>query len=292
MAHPVETRRGAVQSITLTVPLLSSNSYLVVRLPQQAVRDMLEHVRTLPPDQRPGFVREWIMRNQQAVIEQHIRSGGRQRRFRYDVVPVAAVRLSSTPRRVEGERPPAGGTVPRREETRSPTGGSRRPIQPRVEESRGVSGPAPPAAMRPPTVAPPPAPVEAPAPQLRRRGARSGPQEFEGGRGTASDPYRVNILPGRSTGSDLGAQVVRIPFTFSIGERVRFSVSVTMSQLADSRIQDTYREIIRVCRSVILQHHAQGGTVRLQVPPFAQWRQTVRGQLDDDARLRRYLTTH
>jgi len=87
MASPVQMRRGEVQSITLTIPLLSDrNSYLVVRLPDQAVRDLMAQARALPQEQRAGFIRDWVMRNQQAVLEQHIRSGGRSRQFRYDVV--------------------------------------------------------------------------------------------------------------------------------------------------------------------------------------------------------------
>ncbi|MEW6722463.1 MAG: hypothetical protein AB1324_04325 [Candidatus Micrarchaeota archaeon] len=120
LSNPVTLRRGEVQSITLTIPLLSDrNSYLVVRLPDESVRALMSHLGTLPQDQRREFTVEWIMRNQQAVLDQYVRSGGSERRFRYDVVPIQAQPpiLSSTPRRVDEQRPPARETVPRREES-------------------------------------------------------------------------------------------------------------------------------------------------------------------------------
>jgi hypothetical protein len=102
MASPVETRRGELRSVTLTIPLLSErNTYLVVRLPNEAVQEAVRQARELPEAERPAFLREWVMRNQQAVIEQYVRSGRSERRFRYDVVPVAATRVAeATPRRV------------------------------------------------------------------------------------------------------------------------------------------------------------------------------------------------
>ena len=102
LENPVAIRRGAVQSVTLTIPLLSErNSYLVVRLPDAVVQDLMRQAREVPDAERPAFVRDWVMRNQQAVLEQFVRAGRTERRFRYDVIPVPTRMGEVTPRRVE-----------------------------------------------------------------------------------------------------------------------------------------------------------------------------------------------
>src|SRR5512143_3049153 len=120
LTHPLETtRRGEIRSLAITVPLLSErNSYLVVRLPEQMVRDVLSYVGTLPEEQRRDYLAEWIIRNQQAVLSQYVQTGRTQRAFRYNVVP-ARIEPSVTeavPRRVEPQPPPVANAVPRREE--------------------------------------------------------------------------------------------------------------------------------------------------------------------------------
>lgn len=102
LENPVVVRRGQVQSVTLTIPLLSErNAYLVVRLPDTVVQDLMRQAREVPEADRPAFVRDWIMRNQQAVLEQFVRANRSERRFRYDVVPVPTRMGEVTPRRVE-----------------------------------------------------------------------------------------------------------------------------------------------------------------------------------------------
>jgi hypothetical protein len=98
-------RRGQLRSVTLTIPLLSErNTYLVVRLPNEIVQDAVRQARELPEAERPAFLRDWVMRNQQAVLEQYVRTGRSERRFRYDVVPVPTRMGEVTPRRVEPEQ--------------------------------------------------------------------------------------------------------------------------------------------------------------------------------------------
>ncbi|MEW6035836.1 MAG: hypothetical protein AB1529_04445, partial [Candidatus Micrarchaeota archaeon] len=175
ISNPVDVRRGQVRSITLTIPLLTDRgSYLVVRLPDTVVQELLTQARTLPEAERPGFVRDWVMRNQQAVLEQYILSSRGQRRFRYNVVPVQAQPprvTEATPRRVEDQPPPVGTAVPRREE---------RPAEPQPPGRGRVIQPGPvPQVPERPVVAPQPRP----APRIPEE-----EREFRGGTGTTRDP--------------------------------------------------------------------------------------------------------
>jgi hypothetical protein len=212
------------------------------------------------------------MRNQEAVLDQYVRSGTRTRRFRYNVVPVQAIPTlaETTPRRVEPSAPPAAATVPRRE------GG--RVIQPGA------------------TVQPPPVstgevregPVVPPAPPRAREAQEE--RELEGGTGTRADPYRIRVLRNRSRRADIGSREVAIPITITgVGH---FRVSVTLSQVTRANFETTYREALRLCRQAFLQSEAgRGAAVRFQAPPFTQLRDTVWGQLRQDPALRRYLDT-
>jgi len=122
IANQVEIKRGEVRGITLTIPLLTdANSYLVVRVPDAAVKELIEKAKSLPEAERPDFIREWVLKNQRAIIGQYVSSGGKARQFRYDVVPAQAVQAqppsvtAATPRRIEPSPPPVAAVVPRRE---------------------------------------------------------------------------------------------------------------------------------------------------------------------------------
>lgn len=290
LQHPVELRRGEVRSITLTIPLLNDNtSYLVVRLPDNVVQALLTHVRTLPQSERQEFIYNWVMRNQQAVIEQHIRSGGRDRRFRYDVVPIQALPrvTESTPRRVEPPpQPPVSATVPRREPAApQPAQPARRVIQP------GQPAQAPQSSV---TVVAPPRfaaaevrerPVQAPAPR-----AQEEERWWLGGQGTRASPYRIRMLTNRARGDGIEASEIEIPIAISnVG---RFAISVTLSQISSSRFEATYREMIQLCRQGYGQtEEGRGGRVQLTgIPPIAEMRARLYGGLPPD--MRRYAETH
>ncbi len=279
LQHPVELRRGEVRSITLTIPLLNDNtSYLVVRLPDNVVQALLTHVRTLPQNERQEFIYNWVMRNQQAVIEQHIRSGGRDRRFRYDVVPIQALPrvTESTPRRVEPPpQPPVSATVPRREPAA--------PVQPAAPPPRVIQPGAPTAQPR--TAQPAERPVAAPAPRQREE-----ERWWLGGGGTRASPYRIRMLTNRARGDGIEASELEIPIAISnVG---RFAISVTLSQISSSRFEATYREMIQLCRQGYGQtEEGRGGRVQLTgIPPMAEMRTRLYGGLPPD--MRRYAETH
>ncbi|MFH0885023.1 MAG: hypothetical protein V1861_04895 [Candidatus Micrarchaeota archaeon] len=284
ISNPVDIRRGEVRTITLTIPLLTDrNSYLVVRLPDQAVQDLLSHVRTLPTNERNNFIREWVMRNQQAVIEQHVRIGGRERRFRYDVVPVQAQpRVSeSTPRRVEPQ-PPVSATVPRREppaqvppqaapQSRVIQPGGAPPAQPARREAPAQPAPAP-VVVQPPAVGtarPIERPVPAPAPV--RRELPPFPAQIRGGNGSSRTPYRVYKSAAeveqarRRSGQDIADSTIEAPITLSIeglGD-IRFTVAFTARQLTNSARGRTSTELWGIMRQTAERVAAERG-VRME----------------------------
>jgi len=296
ISNPVELRRGEVRSITLTIPLLTDrNSYLVVRLPDQAVQDLLSHVRTLPTNERNTFIRDWVMRNQQLIIEQHIRIGGRERRFRYDVVPVQSMPRvgEATPRRVEpAPQPPVSATVPRREppatappQTAAPQG---RVIQPGGAPPSSTTRRAPP--LVPPPVVAPPQPTERPVAPAAPAARREEERWWLGGSGTRASPYRIRLPTRRARGDGIEASEIEIPITITnVG---RFTINVTLSQISSSRFEATYREMIQLCRQGYGQtEEGRGGRVQLTgIPPLADMRARLYGGLPAD--MRRYAESH
>jgi len=72
----------------------------------------------------------------------------------------------------------------------------------------------------------------------------------------------------------------------------RFSVSVTLNQITASRFDETYREMLRLCRQAYGQTEGgRGGRVQLTGMPSArEMRATVYRQLP--AGMRRYAESH
>ncbi len=247
MANPVVLRRGEVQSITLTIPLLSGpNDYLVVRLPDEAVRGMLTHARTLPPNERTNFIREWIMRNQQAVIEQHVRSGPTTRRFRYDVVPVQAQPrvTEATPRRVEpAPQPPPTTAVPRRE---GPPPAAVQPAAPRpAEQPRRVIQPGSPRRESPPLTE---HPVTPPAPRAQQHPPF--PQQIRGGNGSSARPYTLYMTPAEVARRGRSETILDFTMNFDVEPvgRVTFRVYLTEAQASAANRAATQGEIWQIIR--------------------------------------------
>ncbi len=258
MQSPVQMRRGDVQSVTLTIPLLSDrNSYLVVRLPEGAVREMMGQARTLPPEQRAGYIRDWVMRNQQAVLEQHIRTGGgRSRQFRYNVVPVqaAAPRVGeATPRRVEQPQPPVAAAVPRREEQPA----APRPAQPQ---------PAAPAARRTVDLSPAgPAPTERPVAPRARVELPPFPEQIYGGSGTRAAPYSVYMSRADFERRSRRETIIDWPLTLSVeafGD-VSFRVFLTESQASSGNRNGTRDELWTVFQGTLRRVAAERPGSRL-----------------------------
>lgn len=142
MESPLEMRKGEIKGMTLTIPLLSGpNSYLVVKIPGQAVNELTEQVKTVPEDKRAAFIRQWVMSNQQAALEKYVRDGRTEKRFMYDIVPM---RSSLPPGTSITKKipPPAPVAAP-----------VYKPPAPEVVTTRTTKAPPP----------PPPAPVQKPA---------------------------------------------------------------------------------------------------------------------------------
>ncbi len=371
MQNPLTTsRRGEVQGLTITVPLITErNSYLVVRLPANVVQDLLTHVQTLPEEQRRNYLSEWIIRNQQSVLDSYIRSGRTSRPFRYDVVPsrIEPGVGETVPRRVEPpQAPPVANAVPRREEQsphrlievihvwnptqgevprgwlgatpdgwRSPganelpqevrtranvlrprTGPGQVPLgDGRIEEFNGRrylylscyhTVPAPtheaitvfvqaeraPAQMQAPQIPGPlPEPRERPVPSPPPQ-QREEDREIRGGSGTRASPFRAYVLRDRSNRNDMSGSEVVIPINFDVGGRVYFNVNVTVSQISNSKIDQTYGEIIRIARQAIgTMEDYRGGRVSLRqdLPGF---RDSVRRSMADHPDVLRYMESH
>ncbi|MFH1785774.1 MAG: hypothetical protein ABH842_05080 [Candidatus Micrarchaeota archaeon] len=107
----VEILAGKVKSITLVLPLLNEkNAYLVIKLPESVLKDVLEHAAKLPEAQRTQFVQDWLMKNQDVALQQYIKSKAKV--FTLDVVPVrvaepsrlGTIHLEKAPHRIGLER--------------------------------------------------------------------------------------------------------------------------------------------------------------------------------------------
>ncbi|MBU0527140.1 hypothetical protein KKE92_01550 [Candidatus Micrarchaeota archaeon] len=267
IANPVETTRGQISRITLIVPTFgpargANRQYLVARIPQERVLELTTHLATLPPAQREPFVRTWIERNQQSMINAYF--GNQRDRFNFDFVPHSAVTVSPTPRRTVVQPQP----TPRRTETPTPR--------------RTITTPPP------PQVTTPVEPV-VPGPTPRPRATREQVDGVTGGSGTRSAPYQVRYTVGRGR-TGLGATETDVPFTF-YGRR--YVARVNLAQLADSRVATTYTGIL----SIIRQHVArlEHGAVRLN-RNLAQFKENIRtslrGQGAEGRRMIQYLDTH
>ncbi len=283
MQNPVQVTRGQITRISLIVPAFESpnrqrrHAYLVAHIPQARVRELLTHLGTLPEAQRAGFVRSYIIANQQAMISTYL--GNRRARFRFNAVASSAV--TSAPARTTTPRRTARPT-PRR--TASPT--PRRATPPSVTATpreRPVRGPRP--APR----------VELPAL----------PAQVTGGTGTRNSPYVVRLRAGRSS-RGIGASEVNFPVRFRVGlgngdtmTDVHVQVWVTASQLANGRINATSSELRTVVQGCLARRAAERRT-RLentsrrsalsQVPTTLRTIAQRAGA--QDAEIREYIQSH
>ncbi|MFH0885024.1 MAG: hypothetical protein V1861_04900 [Candidatus Micrarchaeota archaeon] len=254
MANQVEIRRGEVRSITLTIPLLSDqNSYLVVRLPEESVRSLMDHVATLPEGERNAFIKEWVMRNQAAVLEQYINSGQSSRHFRYDVVPVRVEQAQEPASREAQPASPVASAVPSRREQPSP--------QPPVLEAepliirRTTTQEAVPS-QNPPVQAPAEQAIVSPPPEQRQR-------EYAfrlsgSGSGTQEEPYVIEVQGEPARGSD----AVAIPMHFQSGEiDIHVKIYLRRSDLSDDSIARTTSDLKVVCGQALGQAGFSGDAI-------------------------------
>jgi len=267
IANPVEMNRGQIRRVTLIIPTFgpprgANRQYLVARIPQAQVRELTTHLATLPPAQREQFVRTWIERNQQSMINAYF--GNQRARFNFDFVPHSAVTASPTPVRTPAQPQP----TPQRRESPTPR--------------RTITTPPPPQVT---------APVEpvVPGPSPRARTTREEVDGVTGGSGTRAVPYQIRYTVGRGR-RGLGATEIAVPFVF-YGRR--YSARVTLAQLADSKVAATYAAIYGFIRRHIAR--LENGAVRLNrdLNQFkANIRTSLRGQGAEGRRMIRYLDTH
>lgn len=273
--NPFElNRRGEISAVTFSVPVFSEkNTYLVVRLPQSVAQELIRAVNDKPADQREQFIREWVTQNQVAIYSQYLSS--KAKRFSYEVVPVASAKLAATPRKVGAlatEGSPiegayeAGRSAAR--EAQKPTIQTVPSLPQQEQKPPAAKKPEPSgrtlnipdqSAGKPPEVKLPDVKPAAPQPKVAK--AEEGPREVEGGTGSKSDPFKVNILRDRSKTPILDFQEVSIPMTIV---NYHFEFSVTMNQVANSKIEQTYVEIITIAKRLIAV--AEGGGLKCRCP--------------------------
>ncbi|MEW6722462.1 MAG: hypothetical protein AB1324_04320 [Candidatus Micrarchaeota archaeon] len=106
-------------------------------------------------------------------------------------------------------------------------------------------------------------PSAAPA-KTSGQAARYASDEIAGGDGSKGSPFAVRLRKNRSSANDISGQEIEIPMNFQVGSTVYFKVSVTLSQLGNSKISETYGEIVRIARlQISAMPEQRGGAVRL-----------------------------
>lgn len=83
--RPLDIKNGEIEGITLTMPTSTPGSYLVVRLPDEVVDEMVNYYKSLLPSMRAGFLDDWISKNQEKALEEYL--GGAGNSFSFDAVP-------------------------------------------------------------------------------------------------------------------------------------------------------------------------------------------------------------
>lgn len=237
---PVVVRKGKVKSVTITIPLFEPNDkqgrgkYLVAELPKAIVDDLLRQASNLPEKERSDFIKEWLKKNQEAVLNQYLKVKGKSpKTFRYDVIPVRRV-MASTPRRTEQEAaeiPPMAAPRPGTAPTRAPSGPTAKP----------------PSGLR----------------IKRRERPRKPNQVQKGGFGTSDSPYilRMSSVPRKKSG--LENNIVEVPLLFKSPDAglapFHVEFNFTLNQLADSSIEKTIKEAKKVARELLLYKAFQQG---------------------------------
>jgi hypothetical protein len=275
----VVLRGRSVRSLTQTIPLAEPEDrrgrgrYLVVKIPRETVQELKRRAQELPEDRRNDFVRRWMIRNKQAVLEQYLRlrdKSGRKtiKRFRHDVVPVRTERGPMVPSRREAAPAPSktAASVPSRRE--QPTQAKAPPVlvrrAPRTEDrgrptaasigSLKISGPKEVSTG---------APAEARVPKVRRRKqVYAKPSQVRGGYGTKEKPYRIRASSvRRARGKSIAATDVEVPFRINIGElgSIYFILELKANQLTTSSFNTTVTEVSRTVNTMMRRRAASSG---------------------------------
>ncbi len=89
------TKQKEVRDIVIPVPLLEKGKYLVVTIPAEAVRDILDKASGLPPKERVDFINGWIKDNIHMAIDEYVENG--KKKF---TVGTTAPKIKATPTKV------------------------------------------------------------------------------------------------------------------------------------------------------------------------------------------------
>jgi hypothetical protein len=91
---------GKIKSITLALPVVrEKDTYLMIRLPEQTLTELLEKSKLVPKPQRKQFIQNWLMKNQQVALDYYMKSGAKD--FTYDSISVQLNRISLIPEKVK-----------------------------------------------------------------------------------------------------------------------------------------------------------------------------------------------
>jgi hypothetical protein len=265
--NPIETnRKGEATGVVFAVPLFSErNAFLVVRLPQSVAQDLARAVSDKPEAERSQFIRDWVKQNQLAIYDQYISSGGKSRRFRYDVIPVKAPVLSATPVRTPAQKPEEKAPIAKpAPEVKAPEAKPSAGRRLSIPDEGGAQKPAKPAEIKPPEVKAPEVklPEQKPAGPIARAPVKVElpplPSEVKGGNGSKTKPYQVVLSPWRES-SGVGATEVKVPITLVIEGlgTIYFMVNVSASQLKNDAISTATSNLVSVCRAALTRYAAE-----------------------------------
>jgi len=293
--NAVETKNGQVKGITLTISILSPpDTYLVVRLPEKAVQDLLRTASALPADSQERFVSYWVMKNQNAVIGKHLENE-RLKKFTFTVVPASEIALppktiEATPKRAE-------------EKTQTPVSRTGPPLTavPIPTEER-KNPPSVPAVGSGKLETKPP-----PSPAVEMRETPSLPKEIKGGNGTKARPfevYRSSIAVRKGAKEEAkseGENYVAFPVELKIEgiQTAYFTVNLTVSQITKKMRGKTQTDLWSILKDAILAVAAEKG-VKLDESAFkdarprmsANYTRLVEAAEKSDPAIRRYMNTH
>ncbi len=265
MENPVEFRRGTVRSVTLTIPLLSEqNTYLVVRLPESAVKDLMDRALALPEPEREPFIKEWVMRNQEALLEQYLVTEEGSRSFRYDIVPVRSdgTEIAARP------QAPAQGQAPQE----APAQEAQPSIAAAIPSRTGSPAAEDISIVRMPRA------EEAPPLEETHEAAESGASDeaplpaprqasfvFSGeGNGTREDPLIVQGREGRASGRD----AVAIPIHL-VDLDAHIKIFIRRSDLSDESIGRTTTDLKQACALALVHLEFDARTIQQSGLPAA-----------------------
>jgi hypothetical protein len=221
--------KGAGVEIKVLLP--EKGRYMLVSLPPEYVGDMNKAVEGKPDEQADGLTRQAFTLNIGRAFEG---SAGKRGRFTFDCVLLTDAVPASPAKKpvvaVEGDEAPAKPVT----------------VAPPAPKATEETKPAPPA---PTKSAEPVKPPE----QKRRTLNISDSQaqnskEFIGGTGAQGEPFVVNVLRDRAAKPIMGVSTVDLPIQM-VG--YFFTFKLTLNQLAKSKIEQTYSEILRIAKETI-----------------------------------------